>query len=302
MAVSVPQRLLDLALQTGRPFGELLQHYALERWLYRLSQSEHREQFTLRGALMLAAGDLPVSRPTRDIDLLADPGVGRAGVRPAVGAICAVAAPDDGLVFDPGSVRLSQMTDEDDHEGVRARFRGRLGTTSLAMQVDVGFGDVVTPGPVELDYPALLDLPAPRLRAVNRETAVAEKFETMVRLGERDGRLQDFCDLWLLARHGAFDGRALGEAAAATFGRRGTALAGEPPRLTAAFAGEPERQAAWNAYLRRLRLVGECGGLDEVAQLLRSFLGPLAGALAAGRPHDAHWPAGGPWQSGRISA
>ncbi|MHB8077764.1 MAG: nucleotidyl transferase AbiEii/AbiGii toxin family protein [Candidatus Krumholzibacteriia bacterium] len=300
MAAAVPQRLLDLALQTGRPFGELLQSYALERWLYRLAQSEHRERFTLRGALMLATAGLPVSRPTRDIDLLAGPGVGRAGVRPAVGAICAQPVPDDGLAFDPGSVRLSQMTGDDDHEGVRARFRGRLGTTSLAMQVDVGFGDVITPGPVELEYPALLDLPAPWLRVANRETAVAEKFETMVRLGERDGRLQDFCDLWLLARHGAFDGRVLGEAVAATCGRRGTAPAAEPAGLTARFAGEPERQAAWSAYLRRSRLAGECGGLDEVVALLRAFLGTVAGALAEGRAHDAHWPAGGPWQTGRT--
>jgi hypothetical protein len=297
LATSVQQRLLDAALAKHHPFGELLQRYALERWLYRLSQSGHRERFTLRGGLLLAAWALPVSRPTREVDLLVGPGVGRAGLRRAIGEICALPVPDDGLVFYTGDLSLTRIDAAADHEGVRALFRGRIGTTLFPVQADFGFEDVVTPAPVEIDYPTLLAQPAPRLRASNRETAVAEKFETLVRLDEPDRRPQDICDIWLLARHGAFDGRALGAAVDATFRRRGTALASEPGCFTERFAGEPARQAAWRAWLRRSRLADACGGLDEVVAQLRSFLGPVARALAEGRPHDARWPAGGGWQS-----
>lgn len=298
IAASIHQRLLDAARRTGRPFGDVLQFYALERWLYRLSQSDHRERFILKGALMLVVWDVPVSRPTRDIDLLGCLGNDLDGVRRVIGEICDLPAPDDGLAFDPVSVTTERIAADADYEGVRARFKGRLGATRIAMQVDIGFSDVITPGPVEIDYPTLLDQPAPRLRAYNRETVVAEKFEAMVKLGELNSRMKDFFDIWLLAQRFAFDSRALGDAVDASFHRRGTALELDTVCLTSGFADAPTKQAQWDAFLRRSNLSGECGRLREVVDLLHAFLGPVATALIEERVFEAQWPAGGPWRSG----
>lgn len=164
-AASVRQRLLNLAKASGRPFNEVLQHYALERWLYRLSRSEHAERFVLKGALLLRVWDVAVGRPTRDIDLLARTSNDLDSVRTVVEAICGTSVEDDGMEFDSNSVTTERISEDADYEGVRATFGGSLGTARCPMQIDMGFSDVVTPRPVEIDYPTILDLPAPHLRA-----------------------------------------------------------------------------------------------------------------------------------------
>jgi hypothetical protein len=165
IGASVHQRLKNAAKDSGRSFNDLSQYYALERWLYRLSKSRHAESFVLKGALMLVAWRAPILRATRDIDLLARTANDLEHIRSIIAEICTEEVPEDGVVFDPQSGTTERIAEDADYEGVRARFRGHLATTRLAMQIDMGFSDVVTPAPVEINYPAILDYPPPVLRA-----------------------------------------------------------------------------------------------------------------------------------------
>jgi len=152
-AASVHQRLLNLARTNGRPFNELLQFYAIERFLYRLGQSQYRDRLVLKGALMLLVWKTPMTRPTRDIDLLGRISNDLESVRSVVADICRKVVEDDGLVFDPSTVTTERIAEDADYEGVRARFQGHLGKARIAMQIDLGFSDVITPAPVSISYP-----------------------------------------------------------------------------------------------------------------------------------------------------
>ncbi len=206
MAASVHARLAEIARRTGRPFQELLQYYAMERFLYRLSKSPHAARFVLKGALMLRVWDAPMARPTKDIDLLGRLENSLENLSTVVREICAVDVEPDGLVFRPATVKSERIRED------RIRFDGLLARARIAMQLDVGIGDVMVPGPVEIAYPTLLDFPAPRLKGYPRETAIAEKFEAMVKLGTLNSRMKDFYDIWLLSRQFDFDGPTLAQA------------------------------------------------------------------------------------------
>ncbi len=197
---SVRQRLLNIARDNSRPFSEVLQYFAMERFLYRLGKSGHGRNFILKDALMLVAWEAPLARSTKDIDLLGRMNNTIEDVVDAIKAACSLEVIPDGLLFDVKSVVGQRIAEEADYEGVRVRFRGNLGNARITMQVDVGFGDVIVPRPAEVDYPTLLDLPAPRLLGYSRESAIAEKFEAMVKLGTLNSRMEDFFDIWLLSR------------------------------------------------------------------------------------------------------
>lgn len=182
-AASVRQRLLDEARATGRPFNELLQYFAMERFLYRLSVSPHCEDFVLKGALMLATWQVSHTRPAKDIDLLGQLANDIDSIAAAVRETCGQQVEPDGLDFITESVQAEPIAEDAEYEGVRVRFLGKLGTARVTMQLDVGFGDVVVPGPVTLDFPTILDHPAPRLRGYTRESLVAEKLHVMVKRG-----------------------------------------------------------------------------------------------------------------------
>jgi predicted nucleotidyltransferase component of viral defense system len=194
-AASVHQRLLNLARNEDRRFNEVLQRYALERWLYRLSVSGHADRFVLKGGLLLSAWDLPIYRPTRDIYLLARTPNDLDGVRAMISEICKEEVEPDGLVFDETTVSAERIAEDAVYKGVRSTFAGNLGNARIAMQIDLDFSDVVTPGPIALTIPTILELPAPELQAYNQETTIAEKFEAMVKLGELNSRMKDFFDI-----------------------------------------------------------------------------------------------------------
>lgn len=297
VARSVHQRLLNVARETDRLFNDVLQFYADERWLYRLSQSPHGERFVLKGALMLLVWNTPVTRPTRDIDLLGRISNDLESVRSLIAEICRTPIEDDGLVFDAEGVTTERIAEDADYEGVRAKFPARLGNTRIAMQIDIGFSDVITPGPVRVSYPTILDQPAADLQAYNRETVVAEKLEAMVKLGELNSRMKDFFDIWLLAGHFAFDGRMLAESIQRTFERRGTPMEAEPVCFTDEFATDPSKVAQWSAFVRRGRLEDAPAEFPEVVRHVRAFLQSPVTALTGARDFDMRWPPGGPWRS-----
>jgi hypothetical protein len=299
-AASVRQRLLNRAREHGVDFNLVLQRYAIERFLYRLSLSSEVDRFTLKGATLFLVWAGQEFRPTRDVDLLGAGPEDHAAIRHAVEAICTLQFPDDGIVFDPGSIRIDDIRDEQEYGGVRVRLQGNLGQARLPLQVDIGFGDVITPNREEQDYPTLLDHPAPRLWAYPRETFVAEKFEAMVRLGRPNSRVKDLWDVAAVARRFTFDGETLRSAIDETFRQRRTSLANERPEaLRPAFYEDPMRARRWQEFQRQV----EGGGhgpvrLVEVGEEVSRFLGPVCDSLIGGEAFTLVWAAGGPWQLG----
>ena len=242
IGASVRARLLDRARAERSDFQILLTRYALERLLYRLSVSEHRERFILKGAMLFVTWVTDPFRPTRDLDLLGygDGEVG--GIADTFRSICGEPVADDGVVFDLAGLQATPIREEVENGGVRVRTTATIAGARVPIQVDVGFGDAVTPAPVEIDYPTLLGNPAPHLLAYPVETVVAEKFEALTTLGIANSRLKDFYDLWLIAQTFEFRQRGLIEAVRRTFDRRGTvAPLDVPVGLSDEFA------AAWAA-------------------------------------------------------
>lgn len=298
-SASVRQRLLDRAKRDRRPFNELLQYYAMERFLYRLSRSPHASHFVLKGALMLRVWRAPEFRPTMDIDLLGQTRNEEVNVLTQIRDVLAVEVDPDGLVFDRDSVRTERIAEDAVYQGIRARFLATLDSARISMQIDIGFGDVVYPEPEEADLPVLLDFPVPRLRCYSRESAIAEKFEAMVKLGELNSRMKDFYDLWLLSRQFDFDGSRLAEAIKLTFNHRGTPISEMVPAFTKAFA--TAKQAQWAAFHKRLQHDNAPLSFANVVTLVDEFLSPVVSSIVTSTKTPARWTASGSWLKGRLS-
>ncbi|MDP1823204.1 MAG: nucleotidyl transferase AbiEii/AbiGii toxin family protein [Archangium sp.] len=288
---SVHTRLLNIAKKTNRPFIQVLQLYAMERFLYRLAQSKHSKEFVLKGGLMLRVWKAPVTRPTKDVDLLGRTKNTTRNLVLIVQDVCRHEVEADGMQFDPSTAVGSLINEDAEYNGVRVKFTALLGVARVTMQLDVGFGDAVVPGPVEVEIPPLLDFPAPRMRGYQRETTIAEKFHAMVELGTINGRMKDFYDIWLLAQNFEFDGATLAEAIKATFGTRTTLVDLEPIALTPGFAEGEVAQQRWTAFLRKSDLTDAPLRFAETTRIIRSFVLP-----ALQPQHTARWKRGGPWK------
>lgn len=294
VAASVRQRLLNRARADKRPFNELLQYYAMERFLYRLSKSFFSDRFILKGALLLRAWDAPEFRPTMDIDMLGKTSNEEADILSLIRNILIVPVEEDGLVFDSGSLQSEQITEDADYEGIRVRFRGVLDTARIVMQIDIGFGDIVYPAPEEAVLPTILEFPAPKLLCYSRESAIAEKFEAMIKLGFLNSRMKDFYDIWLLSRQFDFKGLDLAEAIRLTFEQRQTAL---PVRIES-FSEEfvNDKQVQWAAFHKKLNHDHIPSDLREIVLHLDGFLAPVVSILTTGNTFNQNWLAPGPWQ------
>jgi predicted nucleotidyltransferase component of viral defense system len=277
LAASVQARLLNIAKAEGRDYGQVLTKFALERLLYRLSQSTHADSFLLKGALLFDLWfDVPL-RPTRDIDLL---GFGLAELPHVIGVfddLCSITI-NDGIVFVAESIKAEEIRKEANYAGIRISMIGLLGTARTSIQVDIGYGDAVTPAPETAIYPVLLkDFPAPELRVYPRYTVVAEKLETLTTLGIANTRMKDYFDLWVLHEQGEFDQEILRSAIAATFNRRGRSIPTRLPLgLSDEFANDDQKQRQWQAFLKKNQL--KPIELAEVTQTLRAWLWPLMSA------------------------
>lgn len=282
LAASVRQRLYDLAKRRGEDLQLVTTRFALERFLYRLSCTRHAERFILKGAMLFAVwSDLPY-RPTRDVDFLGIGDSSGEGLAAAVREIFSVPVEPDGLLFDAESIRVEEIREAQEYPGQRVKLRARLGDMLIPLQVDVGFGDAVTPGPVETQYPTLLEHPGPRIRAYPPETVVAEKLQAMVALGMVNSRMKDFYDLWVMTKTFTFQGTTLVRAIRATFQRRRTALPkGMPTALSDEFAQDADKVRQWRAFVQRTGLPAGDGGLVAVIADLREFLLPPLSAAAA---------------------
>jgi predicted nucleotidyltransferase component of viral defense system len=296
LAASIHRRLLNKANEEGRPFNELLQYFAMERFLYRLSKSRHGTKFVLKGALMVLAWEAPVSRPTSDIDLLGMVENDVAVIASIVKDICAESVVPDGLEFDARSIRAETITDIAEYSGVRVRLLAHLGPARVNIQCDIGFGDPVSPGAEDFDYPVLLDLPAPRLKGYSRGSVIAEKLESIARFGMLNSRLKDFYDIWLLASQFDFTGKTLGAAIEATFSNRKRAADVGIGMQIKAYADDEARAAQWQAFSKKNRLTPAPPDLVETAGLIIEFIDPVVGAISSGERCAGRWRAAGPWE------
>ena len=300
VAASIRARLHNKLSDKGAVFQLFLDRYACERFLYRLGKSEEQERCILKGATLLGLWMKDPYRATRDIDLLVSGESDEEAVRRVMTTICNIPCPEDGLVFEIETLRISPIRGDKRYGGQRAKLRALLGKARASLQVDFGYGDIVTQATQKERLPTLISgVPAPVVRTYPRVTTIAEKFEAMAQLGIRNSRMKDFHDIWALSEAFPFDGAKLQEAVARCFERRGTSVSAETPdALASAFYSNMERQDQWQAYGNQMGLLNAPpDSFEEVGIRIQSFLGPVHASILADETFDLYWPAAGPWQA-----
>lgn len=263
----------------GRLFDVLLVQFALERLLYRLSVSEHRDRFVLKGGMLVTAWVDDDKRVTRDVDFLGhgnpDPDLLVADFR----RIMAIES-DDGLVFDLDALAATAIREEMEYGGTRLKTSAYLEKTRIPVTIDIGFGDAMADATRQLDYPTLLDLPAPNVRAYPPATVIAEKFQAMVALGVLNGRMKDYYDLWAIPRALEIGYADLDAAITATFERRQTGIPTErPPGLSAEMVNDEVKQRQWRAYAASVEL--ENVSLESIIDKVWGLVEPSCARIVA---------------------
>ena len=297
VGASARARLMNRSRETSEDFQFLLERYARERFLYRLGESQHRERYVLKGAMLLALWDEAVYRPTRDLDFTGYGSSLANDVRSAIRDICETPVADDGIAFDSGDIVIEPSREHEEYDGLRALFWAKISSARIRMRIDIGFGNAIQPPPTDAHYPTLLDAPHPRIRVYPREAVVAEKLHAMVVIGERNSRYKDFYDLHALAQHFAFEGDHLVRAIGATFEKRRTTISQTlPVALTPQFYDDANRARQWRIYLERNKLPGTPSDFATVGDRLLLFLGEPWDAMARESEFTGNWSAGGPWQ------
>lgn len=297
LPASVAARLRDRSRRTGDDYQLLLAAYFCERFLYRLSRSSVSDRFVLKGAMLLRLWAERPYRATRDLDLLRRGDGAAESIRADLQTICTTEVAPDGVVFDPGSIRLEAIRREDEHAGTRARLLATCGSIRMVLQVDLGVGDAAWPPPESRLYPGLLDLPTAPVLAYVPAAVVAEKLEAMVVLGQRNSRIKDFFDVHHLAGHRGFEGSILTESVRRTFARRGTPVPEEEPvGLTSVYWEDPARVVQIRAFARRSGIPLNQDVASHILPLLRAFLLPILDEVRCGTHELEAWPPGGPWR------
>jgi predicted nucleotidyltransferase component of viral defense system len=295
VAESVRARLLTLSKKRGDEFHLTLADYVIERFLYRLGQSPLRDRFVLKGAVLFRVWMGQSHRPTKDLDLLGRGSSELSEVADAIREVCLIEA-SDGVVFDLDGMKAERIREGAEYEGVRIRFRAELAAAQIPLQIDVGFGDAITPMPSLTVVPSVLGMDPPQVLAYPRETVVAEKLHTMVVLDISNTRMKDFYDLWFLSRSWTFQLIALADAIRATFERRGTPLpAGTPFALTPEFHSDGQKSLQWKAFVKRLRLDSSTPALDEIAEGISRFVEAPLGEARGRTAVEKTWSVSGGW-------
>ena len=295
-AASIRARLLALAQSKGEDYQRVLGRYAVERFLYRLGRSSHREKFTVKGATLFTLWTGQTHRPTKDLDLLGQGSSSIGEVAQTIRTICEIHE-EDGVVFDSASVEGTKIKEEDEYDGVRIKLLAELAGARIPMQIDIGFGDAVYPEPELASFPVLLHMEAPLIRAYPREASIAEKFHAMILLDIRNSRMKDFYDIWFIAKTWTFDMASLHKAILASFERRGSATpTGVPFALTDDFLNDPQKKQQWNAFVNRLDPGEKAPSLEEVGTVLRAFLLPCISDDSPTKPDTLSWTPNQGWK------
>ncbi|ABW68942.1 nucleotidyl transferase AbiEii/AbiGii toxin family protein [Desulfosudis oleivorans] len=295
ISASIRQKLLNKSRTDARPFQELVQYYAMERFLYRLAQSRHANRFILKGALMLRIWQAPETRSTMDIDLLGKTDNNVSALISNITEILSVDVDPDGLSFFPENIMGEHITEDAEYKGVRICFPAKLDTMKLNMQIDIGFGDIIHPAPERSEIPTILECPAPQLLCYSRESSIAEKFEAMLKRRELNSRMKDFCDIWLLSRYFDFDGKIVSEAIRLTLEQRGTELPGNINIVAFSHEFIIAKQVQWNAFMKKLRQDHVPAEFETIVMQVKGFISPIISALIARKTPPSKWTAPGPW-------
>jgi predicted nucleotidyltransferase component of viral defense system len=274
IAASVKEKLRNISIKSGKEFQSIVRQHVQERFLYRLSESLYSNNLILKGALLFIAHDISRNRPTRDIDFLGSK------IPNEIDDIVEVIKEilninyDDGLRFDSDSVEAENITEDGDYKGVRIKFNAFLENSRERIQLDIGFGDKITAGPVEIEFPTILDFPAPKLKVYSIETAIAEKFEAIVSLQLQTSRMKDFYDILFFAEHYNFKKETLIQAITTTFNHRSTDLALSKTIFEDQFKNNKRFQALWEAFLNRNKLENN-RTFSEIVLQIQLFFQPV---------------------------
>jgi predicted nucleotidyltransferase component of viral defense system len=301
LATSVQQRLVNLSREQNEDPNHILTRYAIERFLYRLSRSGLANHFVLKGAMLFSMWTGRKYRPTKDVDFSGFGEDLEQRLESFIQQICRTQVEPDGLEFDADSIQVQEIREDQEYQGQRVNLTVFLGNARIGLQIDVGFGDAITPRIEEIRYPTILDFPAALIRACPRETVVAEKLQAMVSLGMVNSRMKDFYDLLIMAKEFSFDGSTLVQAIEATFDRRRTSIPLEvPTALSDEFMMDRDKGTQWQAFLKRNNLEEHClVDFTQVIKELKKFLVLPLKAAASDKEFYLLWPASGPWMENK---
>jgi predicted nucleotidyltransferase component of viral defense system len=304
VVASVAARLLAVSKSRREEYQLTLERYAAERFLARLVASSHADLFVLKGAMLHPMWAVASYRTTRDIDFHATENMDRAHLESVVRAICETSVDDDGLRFDFDTLRVEAIREDNRHGGQRVSMLVFLGRSRIRLQIDVGFGDVITPGASTFVFPTLLGgAGITGVRAYPIETVIAEKLEAIVSLGSANSRLKDFYDVWMISEKLALDGEIVGQAVARTFERRHTPLPEATPEiLTTEYAASDEMAKRWSGFMARNSQAATTLDFAQVSSRIREFAFPIFTAIRGVHVFNQHWSPGGPWSVARSSA
>ncbi|OGQ35299.1 MAG: hypothetical protein A3F16_01445 [Deltaproteobacteria bacterium RIFCSPHIGHO2_12_FULL_43_9] len=291
ISASVRERLLNISRTRKEDFQLILSRYAAERFLYRLSQSQYKETFILKGALLFLVWDPTTYRPTRDVDFLGKEENSISKLKNIFEEICQCSVDTDGVDFLASSVKAQKIKGDQEYEGIRITLVAKLSEAKIPLQIDIGFGDVVSPPPQLITFPTLLKFDPPKIKIYPKETVIAEKLHAIVNLGITNSRMKDFYDIWMLSKHFQFSGKELSNAIKQTFTRRKTPIPINPPlAFTAEFYNDKTKQTQWNAFVKKNQLIeGEGITLHETITQIINFLMPLIESIIQKEHFTLNW-------------
>ncbi len=282
---SIKERLKNISVESGKDFNKILRQYVQERFLYRLSKTIYSGNFILKGALLFFSFFISRTRPTRDIDFLGSEISNDAKDIKNTMKIITDVDDEDGLVFDNKSIEVVDIVKDGDYHGVRVKINAKLGTIRERIQIDIGFGDIITDGPIELDYPTLLDLSVPRLKVYSLETAIAEKFEAIVSLQLQTSRMKDFYDIYFIASNNRFELATLSKAIKTTFDNRSTDTRDSDSIFTDNFKKDEPKNELWHAFIKRNELDSSLL-FGEVVDYIQKFIQPACKDVSQNKSWD----------------
>lgn len=274
-ADSIKARLKNFAISNNITFQEALIYYGLERTVYRISVSEYAEHFVLKGGIFLyAIFDRNYERATTDIDLLARKISNSSEEMKQVFKDILAQTEDDALVFDTGSVSVEDITEFKEYHGLHISVVGYLDRTKIPIGIDIGFGDIIYPNAVKMDFPVILDMEAPRINVYSLESSIAEKLEAIIHTGYLNSRYKDFYDIYVLSGKYGFDYDKLRNAVIETFENRKTTMTMDSAAFAEGFLNDPIHLTRWNAFLKKKKAIIQVSLPDAMAQI-KNFVRPL---------------------------
>ena len=296
ITASILQRLKNYSQANKEDRGLTITNYAIERLLYRISNSQYADQFILKGAQLFRIWTNDSYRPTRDLDLLRFGNPDIHALEEIFKEICKIEIDiQDGIIFIEDSVKGEVIREDNVYDGVRIKLEFKIGRTGEYIQIDIGFGDAVNPPAKEITFPSILNMPAPKLMAYTYETVVAEKVEAMVTLGFTNSRMKDFYDVYQMSDQFVFDGNLLADTILKTFQKRGTTIPAElPVAFTKEFSEDNMKQTQWNAFINKNSL--ENLAFPIVVARIDAFIFPIFDALISSQTFSLSWKSDKQWQ------